>query len=88
MARDPQLRVHFYGKDLRPGRKVGHVNAYGDDLDDCLEARAARRRVVPGRPRQRKRVMPMTARVGIVMGSDSDWPVMQARRGGAAPSST
>ncbi len=37
MARDPHLRVHFYGKDLRPGRKVGHVNAYGDDLDDCLE---------------------------------------------------
>ena len=37
MARDPQLRVHFYGKDLRPGRKVGHVNAYGDDLDDCLQ---------------------------------------------------
>ena len=37
MARDPQLRVHLYGKDLRPGRKVGHVNAYGDDLDDCLE---------------------------------------------------
>ena len=37
MARDPRLRVHLYGKDLRPGRKVGHVNAYGDDLDDCLE---------------------------------------------------
>jgi 5-(carboxyamino)imidazole ribonucleotide synthase len=37
LARDPQLRVHLYGKDLRPGRKVGHVNAYGDDLDDCLE---------------------------------------------------
>ncbi|PKH43421.1 5-(carboxyamino)imidazole ribonucleotide synthase [Nocardioides alpinus] len=37
MARDPHLRVHFYGKDLRPGRKVGHVNAYGDDLEDCLE---------------------------------------------------
>jgi 5-(carboxyamino)imidazole ribonucleotide synthase len=30
------LRVHLYGKDLRPGRKVGHVNAYGDDLADCL----------------------------------------------------
>jgi hypothetical protein len=26
-----------YGKELRPGRKVGHVNAYGDDLEDCLE---------------------------------------------------
>ncbi len=37
MARDPHLRVHLYGKDLRPGRKVGHVNAYGEDLDDCLE---------------------------------------------------
>ena len=37
LARDPQLRVHLYGKELRPGRKVGHVNVYGDDLDDCLE---------------------------------------------------
>lgn len=36
-ARDPRLRVHLYGKGLRPGRKVGHVNAYGDDLEDCLE---------------------------------------------------
>ncbi|RJS46606.1 5-(carboxyamino)imidazole ribonucleotide synthase [Nocardioides cavernaquae] len=36
-ARDPKLRVHLYGKDIRPGRKVGHVNTYGDDLDDCLE---------------------------------------------------
>ncbi len=37
LARDPRLRVHLYGKELRPGRKVGHVNAYGDDLEDCLE---------------------------------------------------
>ncbi|MGN6783234.1 MAG: 5-(carboxyamino)imidazole ribonucleotide synthase [Marmoricola sp.] len=37
LARDPRLRVHLYGKGLRPGRKVGHVNAYGDDLDDVLE---------------------------------------------------
>lgn len=37
LARDPRLRVHLYGKELRPGRKVGHVNAYGDDLDDVLE---------------------------------------------------
>jgi 5-(carboxyamino)imidazole ribonucleotide synthase len=37
LARDPHLKVHLYGKELRPGRKVGHVNAYGDDLDDCLE---------------------------------------------------
>jgi 5-(carboxyamino)imidazole ribonucleotide synthase len=37
LARDPFLRVHLYGKELRPGRKVGHVNAFGEDLDDCLE---------------------------------------------------
>lgn len=37
LARDPGLRVHLYGKDLRPGRKVGHVNVYGDDLEECRE---------------------------------------------------
>jgi 5-(carboxyamino)imidazole ribonucleotide synthase len=37
LARDPRLRVHLYGKEPRPGRKVGHVNAYGDDLQQCLE---------------------------------------------------
>ena len=37
MARDPRLRVHLYGKEPRPGRKVGHVTAYGDDLQECLE---------------------------------------------------
>jgi 5-(carboxyamino)imidazole ribonucleotide synthase len=37
LARDPRLRVHLYGKEPRPGRKVGHVNAYGEDLHDCLE---------------------------------------------------
>jgi 5-(carboxyamino)imidazole ribonucleotide synthase len=36
LARDPRLKVHLYGKGVRAGRKVGHVNAYGDDLDDCL----------------------------------------------------
>lgn len=33
-ARDPKLRVELYGKQVRPGRKVGHVNCYGDDLDE------------------------------------------------------
>jgi 5-(carboxyamino)imidazole ribonucleotide synthase len=36
-ARDPALRVHLYGKEVRPGRKVGHVTAYGDDLEDVRE---------------------------------------------------
>jgi 5-(carboxyamino)imidazole ribonucleotide synthase len=35
MARDPGVKVHLYGKQVRPGRKVGHVTVSGDDLDDC-----------------------------------------------------
>ncbi len=37
MARDPQLKIHMYGKDVKPGRKVGHVNTYGADLADVRE---------------------------------------------------
>ncbi len=36
-ARDPGIKVHLYGKQARPGRKLGHVTAYGDDLADVLE---------------------------------------------------
>jgi 5-(carboxyamino)imidazole ribonucleotide synthase len=41
MAADPGVKVHLYGKQVRPGRKVGHVTALGDDVDD-LRDRAAR----------------------------------------------
>ncbi len=34
LARDPSLRVHLYGKGVRPGRKIGHVCTYGHDLED------------------------------------------------------
>ena len=37
MARDPGLKVHLYGKGVRPGRKIGHVNVSGTDLDDLRE---------------------------------------------------
>ncbi|MEI8056201.1 MAG: 5-(carboxyamino)imidazole ribonucleotide synthase [Actinomycetes bacterium] len=36
MARDPGLRIHMYGKDVRAGRKIGHVTVVGDDLDSLL----------------------------------------------------
>jgi 5-(carboxyamino)imidazole ribonucleotide synthase len=32
MARNPELKIHQYMKDVRPGRKIGHVNATGEDL--------------------------------------------------------
>ncbi len=37
MARDPGAKVHMYGKGVRPGRKIGHVNVSGADLDDARE---------------------------------------------------
>lgn len=42
MTEHPDAKIHTYGKAARPGRKVGHVNAAGDDLDDVVyTARAA-----------------------------------------------
>lgn len=42
LADQPGAKYHFYGKDPRPGRKVGHVTAVGDDLEDVVfRARAA-----------------------------------------------
>jgi 5-(carboxyamino)imidazole ribonucleotide synthase len=41
MAADPGVRVHMYGKAVRPGRKIGHVTVTGDDPAD-LAGRARR----------------------------------------------
>jgi 5-(carboxyamino)imidazole ribonucleotide synthase len=42
MAAHPEAKIHTYGKAPRPGRKVGHVTASGDDLDEVTYvARAA-----------------------------------------------
>ncbi len=37
MARDPNVKVHMYGKTPRPGRKLGHVTIVGDDLPSLRE---------------------------------------------------
>lgn len=36
-GRIPDAHVHLYGKQERPGRKVGHVNVVGDDVDVVRE---------------------------------------------------
>jgi 5-(carboxyamino)imidazole ribonucleotide synthase len=42
LAAHPDVKFHGYGKEPRPGRKVGHVTAGGDELDDVVyRARAA-----------------------------------------------
>jgi 5-(carboxyamino)imidazole ribonucleotide synthase len=40
-AAEPGARVHLYGKQVRPGRKIGHVTVLGDELTS-VRARAAR----------------------------------------------
>jgi 5-(carboxyamino)imidazole ribonucleotide synthase len=40
MAHWPDVKLHWYGKSQRPGRKLGHVTALGDDLAE-VRARAA-----------------------------------------------
>jgi 5-(carboxyamino)imidazole ribonucleotide synthase len=40
-AAEPGVKVHLYGKRVRPGRKIGHVTALGRDLAET-RARAAR----------------------------------------------
>ncbi len=44
MAADPGVKVHLYGKAVRPGRKIGHVTVTGDDPLVLLDraGRAAR----------------------------------------------
>ena len=37
MARDPGIKVHLYGKAVKKGRKIGHVNALGDNLGDLKQ---------------------------------------------------
>jgi len=48
---EPRAKVHLYGKDARPGRKLGHVTVLGDDADHAAriawEAAAALGTPVP-----------------------------------------
>ena len=37
MARDPGVKVHLYGKAVKKGRKIGHVNVVGDNLGDLTQ---------------------------------------------------
>jgi len=41
-------RVHLYGKDSRPGRKIGHVTVLGEDVDTALAAARSAAAVLNG----------------------------------------
>ncbi|MEH3033032.1 MAG: 5-(carboxyamino)imidazole ribonucleotide synthase [Aeromicrobium erythreum] len=50
LAAVPHAKVHLYGKDVKPGRKVGHVTVTGDDLEAVLaDARRAAGLLIDGR---------------------------------------
>ena len=49
-ARDRAIRVHLYGKDVRAGRKVGHVTACDNDLDAALRRARHAARYLMGDP--------------------------------------
>jgi 5-(carboxyamino)imidazole ribonucleotide synthase len=44
MAADPAVKVHFYGKEVRPGRKIGHVTIVAGPEDDVTAVRDRARR--------------------------------------------
>ncbi len=44
MAADPAVKVHFYGKKVRTGRKIGHVTIVGGPEDDIAVVRDRARR--------------------------------------------
>jgi 5-(carboxyamino)imidazole ribonucleotide synthase len=37
MARTPGLKFHHYKKEVRPGRKIGHVTLLGKDLVELTQ---------------------------------------------------
>ncbi len=82
MAVDPDIKVHMYGKPVRPGRKIGHVTVSGDRDSPGSAGTGgpgSPRRQLPPLGQGRRGVRRMTSPlIGIVMGSDSDWPVMRA----------
>lgn len=47
---DPDVKLHLYGKtDARPGRKMGHMLAFGRDRDDARQRAVAARRALTAR---------------------------------------
>lgn len=40
LAAEPTVKVHSYGKSVRPGRKIGHVTVIGGKDDDVAAVRA------------------------------------------------
>jgi phosphoribosylaminoimidazole carboxylase len=74
----PRATVHMYSKGIRPGRKMGHINLTADsaaELDGALKTLLELDCIVDAVPQIQGRPTPL---VGVIMGSQSDLPTMQA----------
>lgn len=79
----PGASVYLYGKESRPGRKVGHINIISSSMQECQRrldfiTGTVDEPVVVTAVDQLKRRETVKPLVGIIMGSDSDLPVMSA----------
>jgi 5-(carboxyamino)imidazole ribonucleotide synthase len=50
LAAFPEARVNLYGKGIRPGRKLGHVNVSGDDVAEVRRRAVAAAALLRGEP--------------------------------------
>lgn len=62
LAAVPGARVHVYDKAPRPGRKLGHVNIAGPDVQAVMETAAAVWRLLPGAGALPAPLQPLPAR--------------------------
>ena len=72
----PHSTVYLYGKTTRPERKMGHINIVSSSMDDAENRLAyimGNKSEIPASTTDGKAQKPL---VGIIMGSDSDLPVM------------
>lgn len=79
----PGSSVYLYGKESRPKRKMGHVNVITSSMEEC-ERRlayiigASKEPVKISAVKNMDREAKDKPLVGVIMGSDSDLPVMSA----------
>lgn len=48
MSEFPQAKIHYYGKEVRPGRKLGHVSVIGEDVASASRIARAAARILKG----------------------------------------
>ena len=62
--------VYLYGKESKPKRKLGHINIVADSMASCED----KLKYIEGS----SNALNTIPKVGVIMGSDSDLPVMKA----------